>query len=162
MNIHFTYGDREEAISIMQEAAQWLISVGQPMWNKYDLTVETLKNPANEYWVMWDDMQSVSAMTLSFEDTFFWPTVLPNTSGFIHKLSVRRKYASKGYSKMMVEHAIKICQEKGISHLRLDCDPHRPKLMQFYFSCGFNLLEIKQIYTPKLGKIDLAMFEMKI
>ena len=162
MAVHFTCGDRETAIAIMREAAQWLIDIGQPLWNIDDLTAEKLGNPAEEFWVLWNGTKSIAAMTLSFEDAFFWPDVPRGTSGFIHKLSIRREYASQGYAALLVEHAKKICRDKSICYLRLDCDPHRNGLMQFYYTCGFKLCETKSIYAPKLGKIDLAMFEMKI
>ena len=99
-------------------------------------------------------------MILCFEDPFFWPDLEPNTSGFIHKLSVRRAYAGKGYAKQMIEHARDVCIRSGIHSLRLDCDPHREGLMKFYHDCGFSLMERKVLHTQKWGKIDLAMFEM--
>jgi len=161
MSIRFTCGDKEEAIGVMREAARWLAGIGRPMWDEDDLSSDKLTNPADEFWVMWDDGKSIASMILCFEDKFFWPDIPPNTSGFIHKLSVRRRYASKGYAKMMVEHAKKICNNRGIKYLRLDCDPHREGLLRFYKSCGFTLVEMKTLDTEKLGVIDLAMFEME-
>ena len=162
MAVRFTCGDEAEAVDIMREAARWLGDIGRPMWDEKDLTVENLQNSGGEFWVMWDGTKSVAAMMMHFEDRFFWPGVEQGTSGFIHKLSVRREYASKGYARMMVEHARKRCTGKGLSFLMLDCDPHRSGLMRFYVSCGFELLEIKSMNTKKIGQIDLAMFEMKI
>ena len=162
MAIHFNCGDKEEAIDIMREAAEWLNNIGQPMWELNDLTSEKLDNPAENFIILWNDLKSVAAMILNFEDNFFWPSITPGTSGFIHKLSVRREYASKGYAKMMVEHAKTICKSKNIPHLRLDCDANRNGLMQFYLTCGFKLFETKSIHTKKLGKLDFALFEMNI
>ena len=162
MNVEFTCGDKEEAINIMREAAQWLIDIGKPMWNLDDLSPDKIDNPPDEFIVMWVDGESVATMTLSFEDKFFWPNIALNTSGFIHKLSVRREYAGKGYAKILVEHAKKLCLIKKINCLRLDCDPHRKGLNEFYINCGFSLVELKTVTTKKLGKIDLAMYKMKL
>lgn len=162
MSIRFTCGDKEEAISVMREAAQWLIDIGKPMWDKEDISPEKLNNHPDEFLVMWDDNDSVAALILSFEDKFFWPDIPPNKSGFIHKLSVKRKYAGTGYAKMIIEYAKKICLNKGIIHLRLDCDSHRNGLIRFYNSCGFTLVDMKIINTKKWGKIDLAMYEMEL
>ena len=160
INIEFTCGDKNEAVSIIREAAQWLIDIGKPMWRLDDLTFYKLNNPLNEFIVIRVNGISAAAMTLSFEDKFFWPNIKLNTSGFIHKLSVRREYAGKGYAKMLVDHAKKICLDKKIYCLRLDCDPHRKGLNEFYLNCGFTLVEIKTINTNDLGTIDLAMYEM--
>jgi len=159
-NIRFTQGDRDEAVDIIREAARWLSDTGKPMWTEHELTIEHFPNPPDEFIVMWDGDQSIAAMTLGFEDRFFWPDVPPNTSGFIHKLSIRRKYAGKGLAALMVEYAKQVCEAKGIRYLRLDCDPHREGLMSFYKACGFSLVEIKVIHTPRLGRIDVAMFAM--
>ena len=161
MDISFTCGNKKEAISIMQEAAHWLVDIGQPMWDDEDLSSETLNNPFDEFLVMWEDKNSIASMILSYEDKIFWPNIAPNTSGFIHKLSIRRDYASKGYAKILVEHAKKLCANKSIKYLRLDCDPHREGLLNFYKACGFILVEMKVLHTKKWGKIDLAMFEME-
>ena len=161
MDINFTCGNKKEAINIMQEAARWLVDTGRPMWDDEDLSFEKLNNSPDEFWVIWEGENSVASMILSYEDNFFWPDIAPNTSGFIHKLSVRRDYASKGYAKMLVEHAKKLCANKGIKYLRLDCDPHREGLLKFYKECGFTLVEMKILNTKKWGTIDLAMFEME-
>jgi len=160
MNIHVTCGDKEEAINIMKEAAQWLIEMGRPMWEIEELSCEKMKNSPEEFYVLWDGNESVAAMMLNFEDPFFWLHVAPNTSGFVHKLSVRRKFAGKGYAKLLIEHGKEICLRKEIHCLRLDCDPHRKGLLKFYDSCGFSLVEMKELNTKKWGTIDLAMYEM--
>ena len=162
MGIRIRSGEKQEAINIMREAAQWLIGIGKPLWEINDLNVDSFSNPPDEFYVMWNENESVASMILSFEDKFIWPNIAPNTSGFIHKLSVKRKYAGKGYSKTMVEHAKMICINKGINYLRLDCDPHREGLLKLYNTCGFSLVETKQLNTAKLGLIDLAMYEMKL
>jgi len=162
MSINITTGNKEEAIHIMREAAQWLICVGKPMWDLDDVSMENLTNPPDEFHVMWDGQESIAAMILSFEDRFFWPHIPANTSGFIHKLAVRRKFAGKGYAKQMVEQAKKVCLATGIHSLRLDCDPHREGLLKLYHACGFKLVEIKKLTLPKLGTIDIALHEMKL
>src|SRR5690349_854064 len=114
MGIIVNCGNKKEAISIMQEASNWLIDTGQPMWDDKDLSFDALSNPPDEFWVMCNDNKSIASMILSYEDKFFWQDILPNTSGFIHKLSIRRNYASKGYAKLMVDYAKKICLNRGI------------------------------------------------
>jgi GNAT superfamily N-acetyltransferase len=163
MDLHFTSGNKSEAIDIIREAARWLIDTGKPMWGEDELTDEHFSNPPEEFIVMWDGNQSVAAMTLSFTkniiDKHCWPEIPPDESGFLHKLSVRRKYAGKGLAARLAEHAKQLCAAKGIRYLRLDCDANREGLMALYKSCDFSLVETKTFHTPKLKEIDVAMFE---
>lgn len=158
----YTAGDVDESLSIMQEAAQWLIDTGRPMWHLKDLTREAIANPAEDFIVLWDGEQGVSTLTLSFADPYFWPDIPSGTSGFIHKLSVRRAYAGSGVAESIVKIAAEICKSKGIYELRLDCDPHRSGLCAFYEHIGFNRVQEKTIQTVRFGTIDLAYYLMNI
>ena len=162
MSVNITTGNKEVAIHIMREAAQWSIGIERPLWDLNDLSMDNLINPPDEFHVMRDGEESIAAMILSFEDRFFWPHIPANTSGFIHKLAVRRKFAGQGYAKQMVEQAKKVCRAKGIHYLRLDCDSHREGLLRLYGDCGFTLVEVKKLNLPKLGTIDIALHEMKL
>ena len=162
-DIYFKTGQVEEAISIMREAAQWLIDVGRPMWAMDELTREAVRNPDDEFIVLYSgDHAGIAACTLSLADKYIWSDVPDNTSGFIHKLSVRRKFAGQGYAARLIQYAAQLCRERDIYELRLDCDPHRKGLCEFYESAGFKLLEVKTIVTHKLGEIDLAMYKMEL
>lgn len=155
----YSCGDKSIALDIMREAAQWLIDTGRPLWDLNDLSEDKMSATPEEFHVAWIGDQSAAAMTLSYEDRFFWPDIPANTSGFIHKLSVRRRFAGEGYAELLIHHAKELCTSKGIKYLRLDCDAHRAALCQFYEKCGFQLVEKRSIETRKFGKIDLALYE---
>ena len=156
-------GKISESLLIMREAAQWLIDIGQPMWSLDELDASVLKNEPNDFIVLHEsDGTSVATCLLSFSDSFFWPDIPANSSGFIHKLAIKREYADKGYATLLVKYAAGLCRERGIYELRLDCDPHRKGLCAFYENAGFRLVEMKQLETKRLGKIDLAMYKLNI
>ena len=158
----FTKGDFEESLSIMREAAQWLIDKGCPLWNLDELTHEKIKNAADEFVVMWDkNGKSIATLTLNFEDRFIWSDIKPNSSGFIHKLSIRREYAGKGLAKNIIDYAIQECKQKNITSIRLDCDSQRKSLCDFYESIGFCFKEVKILHT-KRGEFNAALYEMNI
>jgi GNAT superfamily N-acetyltransferase len=160
LSVRYTVDDKIEALSIMIEAAQWLIDTNKPMWDVEEFTPEHYQNTDGHFVVMWRGDESVATAILSFEDKFFWPYIAANTSGFIHKLAVKRKYAGSGYSKKLIEHIVQICKSRGINALRLDCDPHREGLCAFYEQVGFMLKETKSLHTKRLGTIDLAYYEL--
>ena len=101
-----TQGNVAIAVDIMREAASWLIETGRPMWRLEDITEEkilagiTKKN----IYVGWVDDESAAAMILQWNDPFFWPQA-KDDSGFIHKLSVRRRFAGTDVSSQMIEWA---------------------------------------------------------
>ena len=157
--ISFNIGDVDEAINIMREAVNWLVDTGQPLWKLEDLTKEKLlkDNKNNEFHVLKIDNVSAAAMILKWEDKLFWPNVKQGESGFIHKLSIRKKYSGTGISRNMIEHAIEECKKRNIALLRLDCAADRQKLCSFYENFGF-----KQIKRRMIGTFDVAFYEFRI
>jgi GNAT superfamily N-acetyltransferase len=156
----YTTGDVEESKSIIMEAAQWLADSGKAMWNMDE--IKGIKNPSEEFIVMWENEKSVATLLLSFEDKLFWPNIPRNESGYIHKLSIRRKYAGLGYSKCIVQYACQLCRDRDIEYIRLDCDAKRKALRSFYKDLGFSLTEIRRFNSQRLGMIEAAMYEMRL
>jgi GNAT superfamily N-acetyltransferase len=143
----------------MREAAQWLIDSGKPMWELSDLEPERFTDPDERFIVLWRNGEGAAAVILSMEDDVFWPDIRRGTSGFLHKLAVRRKYAGQGIADILIDYASERCLENGVRALRLDCDPARTKLRELYERHGFTLKEIKTIQTKRLGEIDVALYE---
>ena len=161
-NYIFTKGDVEESLSIMREAAQWLINKGCPLWNLDDLTSEKMKNDDDEFIVMWNkNGKSIATLLLNFEDRFFWSDIQTGSSGFIHKVSIRREYAGKSLAKNIIEYAIQECKQRGIKSIRLDCDSQRKSLCDFYEGIGFSFKEVKTLNTRQ-GEFSAALYEMNI
>lgn len=156
----FTKGDVNESIEIMREAAQWLIDMENPLWSIDEITREQLHSPPDAFLVMYDEAHnSIATLLLSFQDPFFWPHVPAGTSGFIHKVAIRRQFAGKARTKLLIDFAADICREKGISCIRLDCDANRKRLCAFYSSAGFTLVGHRQYQTTKYSVQDVAFFE---
>ena len=155
----FSTGDIDEAVDVMREAAGWLIDSGVPLWKLEDLTKENLlkENSAEEFYIFRVNDESAGAMILKWHDPFFWPNAETGESGYIHKLSVRRKYAGKGVSIKMIDQAIEECRKRKAAYLKLDCDPGRRKLCDFYANLGFIRVDRRMI-----GPFDIAFYEFKL
>ena len=153
-----TQGNVAIAVDIMREAASWLIETGRPMWRLEDITEEkilagiTKKN----IYVGWVDDESAAAMILQWNDPFFWPQA-KDDSGFIHKLSVRRRFAGTDVSSQMIEWAKEEARKRGKVYLRLDCAGDRPKLCSFYEGFGFHQTDRRMI-----GPFDIALYELRL
>ena len=154
-----TSGDIKSAISIMKEAALWIESKSQALWDTADLKENILLKDltADNFYVGYLEDEPIVTMILKFYDPEFWDTICPNESGFIHKLSITREYAGKGYVAKMIEHAQMICVQKGITYLRLDCDANRPKLCRVYEKLGF-----KKVGRKVINNYDTAFYELSL
>jgi len=49
---------------------------------------------------------------------------------------VDRRFASRGYGRLLLDWAADRARDAGCRYLRLDCIP-RARLIQFYLDCGF-------------------------
>ena len=76
---------------------------------------------------------------------------------YIHKLSIRRKYADKKLGREIINLIEAKAIQQGIKSLRLDCVAHNDKLRQYYESCGFTLTT-----EVSSGDIILALYEYEI
>jgi hypothetical protein len=151
--------DLEEFCSILQEAASWLRNSGQEMWNIEQLsTSHILKSYSlNEMYLAYTDGSSASAIVLQEEDVMFWPNER-NNSLFIHKLSIRRKFAKTGLSEKMISWAKSQALDRQKKYLRLDCAADREKLCMFYEKQGFCKVNEKLV----LGKYPTAFYELEL
>lgn len=159
MLIEIKNGNIKDAISIINEAAQWLNEKNQQMWKLEDLTEEKILNGITKenIYVLYINNEPAATMILKWDDKLFWPNIKSYESGFIHKLSVRRKYAGKSIACKLIEYAENGCKLRNIDYLRLDCAGDRPKLCHFYVKNGFKIVKKEMI-----GSHYTAFFEKRI
>jgi GNAT superfamily N-acetyltransferase len=126
------------AREIMLEAAQWLASCGQPLWDQETLAPQNVVPRPNEGTLFLAHLagRAVGSYVLLFEDPLVWPEVPLGEANYVRKLAIRRSVAGTGVSRGLLAHAIAEARADGRPFLRLDCAP-RPKLSAFYESAGF-------------------------
>jgi len=165
MHITFTTGDVDAALDIMREAGQWQIDQGCELWLMNTLTREYIQNPPEEFLVAWaqasEKFEPAACCLLSYQDPIFWPDVPAGTSGFLHKVAVRRKFARQGIPARLIQHAEQLCREKNITTLRLDTDFDRPKLRALYERLGFMPVGTRVLRLAELNmeEIEVVLFE---
>jgi len=130
--------EARSACEIMLEAADWLASLGQPLWDHETLAPRNVVPPPSDGTLFLARLagRPVGSYVLWFEDPRFWPDVPLGEAYYVHKLAVRRSVAGTGVGRALLEHAIAEARAAGRRFLRLDCAP-RPKLCEFYESAGF-------------------------
>ena len=151
-----TRGEISIAVDIMREAASWLLARGMPLWRLDDLKEDKflVRHMKESFCVGWVGDESAAAMILLWSDPFFWPHAA-NDSAYIHKLSIRRKFAGTGAAAQLIAWAKAEALRCGKRYLRLDCAGDRPKLCAFYERLGF-----QQVDRRTVGIFDVAFFEL--
>ena len=134
--------------AMLVEAAQWVDALGEVMWDTGELAAERIADEvaAGQFYLALVDGDPAGAIRFQLVDTLFWPD-LPDghTSAFVHRLVVRRRYKGQGVSTALLRWALEHARSLGRSHLRLDCDQSRPKLMALYEGVGFHFHSFRQV-----------------
>ena len=130
--------DTEHVSSILTEAAKWLISINQQLWQQDELALSALEKDvaSGSYYLAYWNEKPVGTFKFQLEDTLFWPDVPNYESAFVHRLAVKRSAAGLGVSIQMLNWAKAKTKELGRKYLRLDC-AKRQKLCNLYERNGF-------------------------
>ncbi len=144
--------------SILTEAAEWLTSINQQLWQGDEIALSNIREDvfSGLYYIAWQDENPVGTFKFQLEDTLFWPDVLVGESAFIHRLAVKRNVAGSGVSAEMINWAKRKTKELGRTYLRLDSVP-RPKLCSFYERNGFTKHSERQV-----GPYYVFRYELKV
>jgi len=146
--------------AILVEVSRWVDALGEVMWDTGELAPEriTTEVAAGQFYLAIADGELAGAIRFQLEDTLFWPDLPPDhTSAFVHRLVVRRRYKGQGISTALLQWALDHARALGRSHLRLDCDKSRPKLMALYEGFGFQCHSFRQV-----GPYFVARYEYPI
>ncbi|MFD2935861.1 GNAT family N-acetyltransferase [Spirosoma flavum] len=140
MTFSFRNDQPDVALDILHEVGQWLVDNDRELWKVDSLTLENLLNEftTNNLYVMYANRgdgtapEPAAVFILQWEDPLYWPDVPANTSGFIHKLAIRRPFNGQNLFASIVDFCRNKCLKRGINLLQLETDATKPKLMQFY------------------------------
>ena len=109
------------------------------------------------YYLAECENESAGVVRFQMEDPELWPDVPENSSAFLHRLAVRRRFAGQGVSTAILNWAVRRTRELGRGHLRLDCEAARPKLRAVYERFGFRHHSDRQV-----GPYFVARYELDV
>jgi GNAT superfamily N-acetyltransferase len=134
--------------SMLVDAARWVDALGEVMWETGELAPEHIASEiaAGQFRLAMADGVPAGVIRFQLDDTLFWPDLpADHRSAFVHRLAVARRYKGWGISTALLQWAVDHARELGRSHLRLDCDKSRPKLMALYERFGFQFHSFRQV-----------------
>lgn len=137
---------------ILLDAVDWLQSIGmENKWTKTNVLWENLSREYSitDFYIAYEGQQPAACMALTDIDVTYWPQIPKSDSLYLHKLAVKRQFAGKGYSKVLIDFAKQEASERKINALRLDCNMNSTKLRVIYEKQGFQLVENESIAREK-------------
>lgn len=147
--------DWVKASEVLSRVVGQLNKSGQPLWTKEQVSVAGLQQSYRLdelYFLM--KSECIGVVFLQEADAFFWPEVTERDGLYVHKLAIDPPFAGAGFGSLAIEAVIQEADRKGFSWVRLDCDD-RPALHRFYRSCGFDLVDIKEIEVYQVARYQL-------
>jgi len=142
-----TSQDTATIADILTEAAHWLEQSGMRMWRDDELQPGRIAADveAGLFHLAESDGEAAGVVKFQLEDPLFWPDVPPGESAFVHRLAVRRGFAGRGISSVLLSWAVREARSHGRQYLRLDCEASRAKLRAVYERFGFHHHSDRQV-----------------
>ncbi|WP_077319460.1 GNAT family N-acetyltransferase [Virgibacillus proomii] len=146
-----TLADREEVLTILKNAAQWIQKQGINQWayllsGKEDDAIETDIRTGITYMVELDK-EAVATFSLSSEqnewDRRLWGK-LEDHAFYLHRLAVHRDHGGKQIGEKVLNCISKQAVKIG-AVIRLDCVSDNPRLNDFYQKNGFTFLHYRKV-----------------
>lgn len=130
---------------ILGEAAAWLISRGELLWELEEVSEVAILPEVLRGWFWMAKVAGEPAGCVRYQrsDKQFWDDIEHDDSAFVHRLAVKRAYSGRGLSEHILEWAKSKASAEGKRFLRLDC-ADRPKLRAVYERAGFVFHSIKE------------------
>ncbi len=132
MPFSFRNDQPEAAVEVLREVGQWLTDNQQELWQVDTLTLANLLDEytTDNLFIMYSQQENdpapvpAAVFILQWEDPLYWPDVPPNTSGFVHKLAIRRQFAGQNLFAAMLDFCRSECKKRDI--IPYNWKPMRP------------------------------------
>lgn len=108
-------------------------------WNEDSIKRDSLSKDyqINDFYIYYQNGVPAACIAITDLDLKYWSEIPKGKSLYMHKLAVKREFASKGISKELIYFAKNLSRKKGVNSLRLDCNFQKNKLRMLYESEGF-------------------------
>ena len=134
-------------VEMLEEVAEWLTSRGIDQWRPgsfkngpFQAALATQIEQGAVYLAK-QEGQIVGTVTLQWSaplDVRMWERIVQvEEAGYIHRLAIRRAFASKGMGRCLLSWAENTIAAIGKSYARLDCTAENPVLRTYYEQAGF-------------------------
>jgi len=151
--------DMANVAAVLTEASEWLCERGMPMWKGGELLPERITNDVvcGLFAVAEVAGEIVGTVKFQLEDELFWPDLPRGEAAYVHRLAVKRAFASGTISYVLLAWAVNRARELGRHYLRLDTEASRPKLRAVYERFGFQHHSDRQVGPYFVARYQLDL-----
>lgn len=156
-----TKKDIKDILAMYKKRVIYNIEHGIKQWSLDEVTLEEFAKTytLNDYYMGKCNGKIVCGMFIVDIDELYWPNAKKGEALYLHKIVVDPDYSGKGYGGLLIEYFKEKGRSEGYSEVRLDVKEYKEKLRSMYEEHGFQLVEIKQIFTEY--KTALYHYEFK-
>lgn len=151
----------DEAITIMKEVATWGREHGLRVWpDEWLAREELLTEDAKEenFCIGKVNGETACAFILQWKDSQYWKHAPAFEAAYIHKLVVRRKFAHRNMTKLVVSAIKEECQKRSIKYIRLDTGLDEKEVRKIYLNAGFKIVDIIDYENGR----SMALYELEV
>jgi GNAT superfamily N-acetyltransferase len=134
------FGDVDPIIALLEESAQWMVSIGILRWQPGVFVASTgsLRSAveARTVYVWKTDGVVRGTIRLTEQDHSVWG-VAPGPALYVHKLTVQRSLKGHGFGTRLLQWAEDQARTRKLDRLRLDCWSENVRLCHYYDCLGF-------------------------
>ena len=148
---------------ILGEAARWLDQRGMSLWRADELLPSAIASDvaAGLFFLAECDGEARRHREVPTRRSVVLARISQEQSAFVHRLSVRRRYAGGGVSTAILHWAVDRTALLGRQYLRLDCDASRPRLRAVYERFGFHYHSDRQVGPYLVARYEYDVAEAK-
>jgi GNAT superfamily N-acetyltransferase len=129
------------------------------MWNGDELSPAQIAAEVTEgyFFLARCEGEAIGTIKFQLEDTVFWPDTPADEAAFVHRVAIRRAFAGRQLSALLLRWAADRARSAGRRFLRLDCEAARPRLRAVYERCGFRHHSDRQV-----GRFFVSRYELPL
>lgn len=161
MKLEIQFNKMQEAISVMREVALWGRQKGYRVWPDEWLTPEELLTkdalPEN-FCIGTIEGKTACAFLLQWTDSEYWPDAPACEAAYLHKLCVRRAFAGKGMTGLVVNAVRAECRRRGVRYIRLDTALDEQTVRKIYLKAGFKIVDTLDYPNGR----SMALYELEV
>jgi GNAT superfamily N-acetyltransferase len=131
--------DLDTVLSILEGAAQWLVSRGIDQWQPGSFSRQRIADriERGEMYLAELGGRPVGTLALQWSDEEVWGNVTKD-AGYVHGIAIRRSLAGKELGRELLRWAENRAASSGKKYLRLDCKAGNRGLNEYYERAGFS------------------------
>ena len=143
--LNSTLEDVGTIFEIYDQATILQKQIGKKYWMGFEREMVKKEIKENRQWKIVIDDQIACVFVITFSDPEIWGEKDKDPSVYIHRIATNPAFRGNSFVKNIVAWATDFAKANQKSFIRIDTGSGNDRLNNYYISCGFNYLGIKEL-----------------